>query len=190
MRNPERLLLLTLSTFFLLMLSTASLAEQKGTQGPAAAKKAVLVQPLSVSLAAKQTFCEEMVATINEVIQTAHHDLKATIEQYSPKPEVNYIVWPEIWDLYYTSPPYRIQVEACCSPKKSFSVQEQQQAGCSGNDTVNSCIDKLIKKCVKSTPKIDQLKTDLNHSQKKALEISHRTMWLYQKLEKLTNMMK
>ncbi|MCR4345585.1 MAG: hypothetical protein NUV55_00030 [Sulfuricaulis sp.] len=34
--------------------------------------------------------------------------------------------------------------------KKAYSVQDQKAAGCTGNDTLNQCMDKLYKHCVKN----------------------------------------
>lgn len=34
--------------------------------------------------------------------------------------------------------------------KKAFSVQDQKAAGCAGSDTLNQCMDKLYKHCVKN----------------------------------------
>jgi hypothetical protein len=41
---------------------------------------------------------------------------------------------------------YRNHINGCLT--KSYSVSEQQAAGCAGTDTVNQCMDKLYKYCI------------------------------------------
>lgn len=43
---------------------------------------------------------------------------------------------------------YKPHIKHCLT--KSYSVQDQQTAGCAGTDTVNQCMDKLYKYCIGS----------------------------------------
>lgn len=43
---------------------------------------------------------------------------------------------------------YKPHIKNCLA--KSYSVQDQQAAGCAGTDTVNQCMDKLYKYCIGS----------------------------------------
>ena len=51
--------------------------------------------------------------------------------------------WAHYLGLYFKGP-----VDLCCSPNKAFSVQDQQAAGCTGSDSVDSCMRKLIDYCL------------------------------------------
>jgi|GEM_PF-4042462 len=53
-----------------------------------------------------------------------------------------------VWQFQPTKQYYEQAVQLCCSPEKSFSVEEQQEAGCTGSDTVQACMDKLTRHCI------------------------------------------
>lgn len=41
--------------------------------------------------------------------------------------------------------------KSCSSPSKSYSVQDQMAAGCTGSDTLSQCMNKLYKQCVRES---------------------------------------
>ncbi len=69
---------------------------------------------------------------------------------------------------------YRAQVNGCCSPQKSFSVQEQQAAGCLENDTVKQCMDKLTGYCINNVAEKNTIKNHLDFYPKRADDISSK----------------
>lgn len=80
---------------------------------------------------------------------------------------------------------YQNHVEACCSPQKSFSVQEQQAAGCSDSDTVKQCMDKLTKACINNVPEKNTLKNRLDVDPKRADDIGIKMKELSEQMKKL-----
>lgn len=70
------------------------------------------------------------------------------------------------------------RVEACCVNEKSFSLQEQQAAGCTGNDTVNICMEKLTTQCIKkgmpaSAALRSRIQTISNNTRKSSNSLKH-----------------
>jgi hypothetical protein len=84
---------------------------------------------------------------------------------------------------------YRSHVEGCCSPQKSFSVQEQQAAGCSDSDTLKQCMDKLTKSCINNVPEKNTLKNKLDYEPKRADDISIKMKELSEQMKKLRSLM-
>ena len=52
--------------------------------------------------------------------------------------------WFNLEETYYSG--YNTYVKICAN--KSYSIQDQQNAGCLGSDTVNQCTDKLFRHCL------------------------------------------
>lgn len=63
----------------------------------------------------------------------------------------------------------------CCSQTKSFSVQEQQAAGCTGNDTVAECMEKLTRECIRKTGQALNIREDLQERSEKLSRLSDKT---------------
>jgi hypothetical protein len=84
---------------------------------------------------------------------------------------------------------YRSHVASCCSPQKSFSVQEQQAAGCSDSDTVKQCMDKLTTSCINNIPEKNALKNRLEVDPKRADDISIKMKELSGQLKQLRSLM-
>lgn len=66
---------------------------------------------------------------------------------------------------------YKPHIKNCLA--KSYSVQDQQAAGCAGTDTVNQCMDKLYKYCIGSYKGGTGNKTEFINRFKTALEKSN-----------------
>lgn len=144
-----------------------------------------LQQPIMLQKATPPSLCVTLSNTIEAIIQVAHRDMQKTLHMYTQPNTSNYITFPGLWELYYTGPRYREHVRACCSDNRSFSVQDQKAAGCSGSDTVNQCTDKLVKYCLHSFKQRDELREMLGKSQKKAKELSVEIKQLSEKLDQL-----
>jgi hypothetical protein len=193
MRYPKFALMI-LCFFFIVFCPLSSQAEQKGP-APKAVEKVplpagqpiLLQQPIKAELAGTSFLCTDLINTINSVIQIAHKDLQATVGLYTPKAG-DHLSFPGIWELYYYKDEYRNKVQGCCSAQKSFSVQEQQAAGCASTDTVKQCMDKLIKKCLVEL-KPNELKSLLKQSQEKADAISLQTKQLSDQVRHLISVM-
>lgn len=71
----------------------------------------------------------------------------------------------------------------CCSDNASFSVQQQQAAGCSGNDTVDECMEKLAKACIHRIG--GSYQSSLQKKQKEISAVSKSTGQLDEKLQQL-----
>jgi hypothetical protein len=84
---------------------------------------------------------------------------------------------------------YQSHVNGCCSPQKSFSVQEQQAAGCLNNDTVKQCMDKLTGYCINNVAEKNSLKNRLEVDPKRAADISIKMKELSGQLIKLRSLM-
>jgi hypothetical protein len=169
-------------------------AEQKSSVPKTAEKASLksekpipLQQPLKSGLAGTNFLCVNLINTINGIIQIAHKDLQASTHLYTEKAG-DHLSFPGIWELYYHQDMYRSKVQACCSDQKSFSVQEQQAAGCTNSDTVEQCMGKLVKKCLVDL-KTDTLKGKLKQSQQKADIISQQTRQLSDQLKNLLSSM-
>ncbi len=77
----------------------------------------------------------------------------------------------------------------CCSQQKSFSVQEQQAAGCADSDTVKHCTDKLIKHCISKIWESSQSKSYIQKAEEKVNNISIKSKQLSEQLKSLQAIM-
>jgi hypothetical protein len=68
-------------------------------------------------------------------------------------------------------------------------VQEQQAAGCSDNDTVKQCMDKLTKACISNVPEKNTLKNRLDVDPKRADDISIKMKELSGQMKILRSLM-
>lgn len=71
----------------------------------------------------------------------------------------------------------------CCSDNASFSIQQQQAAGCAGSDTVDECMEKLARACIQKLG--GMYKGSLRKKQKEISAVSKSTGQLDQKLQQL-----
>ena len=145
-----------------------------------------LKQPLTVNMAGSNSLCYNLLQKIESLGKLADIELFLMLTQQGDNP----ISWPGIEEL--THHPYKGCVEGCCSPTKSFSVQDQQAAGCANSDTVKQCMDKLMKHCIScdSIAAIkDEIKTRLKKTQEKSNNISIRTKQFSEEIKNLLSIM-
>jgi predicted ATPase len=153
---------------------------------PSTSAATPLKQPLTLNMSGSNFLCNNLLQRIESLKQLAHTELQTMLSQQGDTP----ISWPGIGELYYfPSPTYKSCVEGCCSPAKSFSVQDQQAAGCANSDTVIQCIDKLIRHCISKAEKKDEIKTKLQKTQEKSNNISIKTKQLSEEIKYLLSIM-
>lgn len=136
-----------------------------------------LQQPLKMQTSAIPTFCVTMSKIIKDTSQL-HHELAMLIGPQG-------IALTGVGE----TGSYLGSLYPCCSQDKSFSVQEQQAAGCANSDTVGQCMEKLTKYCVNGIATQHQLKTKLEQDQKRTENISLKANQLSEKVKLLLNMM-
>lgn len=140
--SSKHYILISMLVFCFVLNSSLSSAEQrsagkigagKTTVSPAKQELKPLQQTLvAYKLAAPSTY-QLLLLTIDNVI-AARNDLKNTTG----------CSYAYIQDILIID--YRNGINNCLT--KSYSVQDQQAAGCAGTDTVNQCMDKLYKYCI------------------------------------------
>jgi hypothetical protein len=176
MKNLICAVLIILSIFALPAFVRTADAAQKGTavqQGRAALKP--LQQPLFADPSAMLPLCSSLPQATEKVIDSLNFLWKGLNCQGNfPK------------DIIEN---YRSHVEGCCSPQKSFSVQEQQAAGCSDSDTVKQCMEKLTKSCINNVPEKNTLKNRLDVDPKRADDISNKMKELSGQMKILRSLM-
>ena len=177
MKNLICAVLIILSIFALPVFFRTADAAQQGTalqQSHAALKP--LQQPLVVNQAAALLpLCSTLPQAIEKVADSIH-DLRLGLSCDGHFNE----------DNFYN---YRAQVNSCCSPQKSFSVQEQQAAGCLESDTVKQCMDKLTGYCIKNVAEKDTVKNHLDFYPKRADDISSKMKELSGQMKILRSLM-
>jgi hypothetical protein len=176
MKNWICAFLIVLSASVFLVCAETANAAQKGSitqQGRAALKP--LQQPLFADPSAMLPLCSSLPKATEKVIDSLNFLWKGLNCQGNfPK------------DIIEN---YRSHVEGCCSPQKSFSVQEQQAAGCSDNDTVKQCMDKLTKYCINNIAEKNTLKNRLDVDPKRADDIGNKMKELSEEMKKLRTLM-
>jgi hypothetical protein len=75
----------------------------------------------------------------------------------------------------------------CCSSQQSFSVQDQQTAGCTNTDTVPQCMEKLVRQCLKPVSFLN--KDRLKQSKQKADAIAADAKKLSDNLNMMINIL-
>ncbi|MEZ4601468.1 MAG: hypothetical protein R2940_16895 [Syntrophotaleaceae bacterium] len=88
-------------------------------------------KPIKLDQAAKmRTVAPKLVLPVHfEQLASQYHELAGKAQEY----EVGVAMMPEIQ-------------KACA--EKSYSVQDQAAAGCNGNETLNQCMEKLVRHCI------------------------------------------
>ncbi|HON59141.1 MAG TPA: hypothetical protein PLT45_06350 [Smithella sp.] len=152
MKTTNSLLIFTVSLWFVALLSSAVSAEQPVT-GPKANTR--VVQPLP-------PLVQEEPASTRKVLQVPIHVTEALVNSMSLYNNLMFAIdrvqkaysplkfhdcqggWPFLEETYYGG--YKSYVKQCAN--KSYSVQDQQNAGCVGSETLNQCTNKLFKYCL------------------------------------------
>jgi len=102
-------------------------------------------------------------------------------------------VWFGLEETYYGG--YKLYIQICAN--KSYSVQDQQNAGCLGSDTVDQCTNKLFRHCLSryEQEKLHQvspegdLKTKITKGIEKSDRIRNESKELSDALKTLKNLM-
>ena len=158
MKNLICAVLIVLSICAFTAFAQTANAEQKSSPVRAALKP--LQQPLVANMSAMLPLCSSLPQAIEKVEDTIHElRLGLSCEGHFNEDNFNN---------------YRAQVNSCCSPQKSFSVQEQQAAGCLESDTVKQCMDKLTGYCIKNVAEKGTVKNHLDFYPKRADDISSK----------------
>ena len=111
--------------------STGNTMVVKPTGSPVNQELKPLQQPLIANKTTAPSSYQLLLLTLDNAI-AARNDLNNTI--CCPAPA----------DILISG--YRDRINYCLT--RSYSVQDQQAAGCAGTDTVNQCMDKLYKYCI------------------------------------------
>ena len=172
MKNLICAVLIVLSACaFTAFAKTANAAEKSS---PVRAALKPLQQPLVANMSAMLPLCISLPQAIEKVEDTIH-ELRLGLNCEGHFNE----------DNFYN---YRAQVNSCCSPQKSFSVQEQQAAGCLESDTVKQCMDKLTGYCIKNVAEKGAVKNHLDFYPKRADDISIKMKELSEQMKKLRSL--
>jgi len=173
MKNLICALLIGLSVCAFMAFAKTANAAQQGSPVRAALKP--LQQPLVANMSAMLLpLCSSLPQAIEKVEDTIH-DLHLGLNCEGHFNE----------DNFYN---YRAQVNSCCSPQKSFSVQEQQAAGCLESDTVKQCMDKLTGYCINNVAEKGTVKNHLDFYPKRADDISIKMKELSEQMKKLRSL--
>jgi len=173
MKNLICAVLIVLSICAFTVSAKIANAAQQGSQVRATLKP--LQQALVADPSAMLPLCSSLPKAIEKVSESIHH-LRVGLNCEGNFNE-------------YTIDNYGAHVNGCCSPQKSFSVQEQQAAGCSDNDTVKQCMDKLAKACISNVPEKNTLKNRLDVDPKRADDISIKMKELSGQMKILRSLM-
>jgi hypothetical protein len=198
MKNKGFLFEFAASSLLILSLSGKVLAAPQaenskvgGTKPAPSANTTVkpLQQVLKIQSGAFPSLCTVLNQAINDSYHLAYDDLQGAARLYQTGGSIPYIYFEGVTTisdkcLVCATPD---DIQGCCSTQQSFSVQDQQAAGCAGNDTVQQCMDKLVGKCIKTVLTQKNLKTKLRQSQQKADAIATNARKLSDKLNQLLN---
>lgn len=77
----------------------------------------------------------------------------------------------------------------CCMASVSYSVADQQAAGCTGADTVNACMHKLTAKCIRKQADIKNVRTRTQQISQGAKKLSAKSDDLAKKADKLYSLL-
>jgi hypothetical protein len=172
MKNLICAVLIVLSICVISAFVQTAHAEQKSSPVRAALKP--LQQPLVANMSAMLPLCSSLPQAIEKVEDTIHElRLGLSCEGHFNEDNFNN---------------YRAQVNSCCSPQKSFSVQEQQAAGCMDSDTVKQCMDKLTGYCINNVAGKGTVKNHLDFYPKRADDISIKMKELSEQMKKLRSL--
>ena len=199
MNHLKVIILIAAVVLFFTSLTATSYAEQRTiapkqiqksvpaftTQAPATSTPAIkpLQQSLLLQGSLPPLICPATVNTINDVIKLAQTDVPQAVQAYTNQGSVDFPGTSE-----NVAGVYRNYVQDCCSPNKSFTVQDQKNAGCTNSDNVSLCMEKVIKHCISQYPQRNSLKGMLFQSLQKSNKISVKTKQLQDKISQLHDM--
>jgi hypothetical protein len=177
MKNKSFLLGLVVSLLLIVSLSGAVNAAP-----PANLTAKPLQQPLQMQQGMISPTCTALIPLVtqsNELVDTTlKNDFK--IGQ-AWDVSVSFIGVPDMYKGY----PHNAM--KCCSSQQSFTVQDQQTAGCTNTDTVPQCMEKLVRQCLKPVSFLN--KDRLKQSKQKADTIAADARRLSDNLNKMINIL-
>lgn len=197
MKHFKVVILIVAAVWFFASLTTVSYAEQRATgpiqkaapvvSTPAPVTGTQTIKPLQQTLMLQGSLppimCPFLIGNINDVIKTAQTDIPKVVQTYTNQGSIDFPGTSE-----NTAGVYRNYVQDCCSANKSFTVQDQKNAGCAGSDTVKLCMDKVIKYCISQYPQKNSLKGRLFESLQKSSQMSAKTKQLHDNVKQLYDM--
>ena len=149
-----------------------------------------LQQPITLQLGAGPSLCTILDQTDKEAIPLVN-DLENAARLYQT--ETSIIRFDGVYDIFvqdqWCNSVHPSCFQDCCSSQHNFSVQEQQAAGCASSDTVQQCMDKLVRQCIKTIVTKNNYKTKLQKSKQKADEMASKAKLLSDKINKLLTIM-
>lgn len=196
MKNKRILFTMMAIIFFSMCLTGSLFAAEKATNVRAVDSKLTrpsnitlkpLQQPLAIQQGATISLCASLQGMLQEAGNMAYTDLRnaASMNQTNSSD----IRFPGIdaafGNCIVCTPPENIR--NCCQQQQTFSVQDQLAAGCVGSDTIQQCLDKLLRQCIKNVIAKDNVKTKLKQDQQKAEAIAAKAKQLSDKLNLLMN---
>ena len=196
MKHLKVVILIVAAVWFFVSLTTISYAEQRAiapkpiqksvpaatTQAPATSTQTIkpLQQPLMLQGSLPPIMCPSLIGNINDVIKISQTDIPKAVQLYTNQGDIGFPGTSE-----NTAGVYRNYVQDCCSPNKSFTVQDQKNAGCTDGDNVKLCMEKVIKRCISQYPHRTSLRTMLFDSLQKATQINIKTKQLHDNVKQL-----
>jgi len=192
MKHLKVIILIATAVLFFAFSIATSYAEQraigpKQIQSSSPATGTPAIKPLQQSLILQGSLppfvCSSTVGAINDVIKTAQTEVPKAVQAYTNQGSVDFPGTSE-----NVAGVYRNYVQGCCSPNKSFTVQDQKNAGCVDSDSVKLCMEKVIKHCISQYPQRNSLKSMLFNSRDKANKVSVKTKQLHDNINQLYDM--
>lgn len=181
MKNQRFLLGLAVSLLLIVSLSGTVNAAPPAVNSTVVEMKP-LQQPLQMQQGMISPTCTALIPLVtqsNELVDTTlKNDFK--IGQ-AWDVNVSFIGVPDMYKGY----PHNAM--KCCSPQQSFSIQDQQAAGCTNTDTVPQCMEKLVRQCLKPVSSLN--KNWLKQSKQKADAIAADAKKLSDNLNKMINIL-
>jgi hypothetical protein len=199
MKHIKEVILIAAAVLFFASLTATSYAEQRATvpnktkgsspviSTPAPVNNTPEIKPLQQSLILQGSLppliCPATVNTINDIIKISQTDIPKAVQLYTNQGDIGFPGTSE-----NVAGVYRNYVQDCCSPNKSFTVQDQKNAGCTDSDNVKLCMDKVIKHCISQYPQRTSLKGRLFDSLQKSNQMSVKTKQLHDNVKQLYDM--
>ena len=199
MNHLKVIILIAAAVLFFASLTATSYAEQRTiapkqiqktapaavTQAPATSTQTIkpLQQSLMLQGSMPPIICPATVNIVNDILKISQTDVPKAVQAYTNQGSVDFPGTSE-----NVVGVYRNYVQDCCSPNKSFTVQDQKNAGCANSDNVSLCMDKVIKYCISQYPQRSSLTGLLFQSVQKTNNVNAKITQLHDKINQLRNM--
>jgi hypothetical protein len=147
-----------------------------------------LQQPLTIQQGVTISLCTSLQGILKDATGLAYTDLRnaAGLNQTDSYPEIRFKgIDDTVGQCYVCTPPENIR--NCCQQQQSYSVQDQVKAGCVNSDTIQQCMDKLLRQCIINVTTKANVKAKLKQDQQKADALAAKAKQLSDKLNQLIN---